>query len=144
MEDVVILREHATPLHEQLLAQLCFLIQCGQLILAKRIFTKAELQRRLKTSRIPLRQASCYAEIEGLIERVPGRGTVTAASIPDESRVHPVGSVTGNSSYRLPNRITRATEYALSAREFAPLLQISTVVLRSSSWQYHRFPGSGS
>src|SRR5215207_1373195 len=75
---IEISHESVIPLHEQLLNQL------RQLILSKRwqpgyrIPSETELQEQLKISRSTVRQALRNAEIEGLIERVPGRGTFVA------------------------------------------------------------------
>jgi GntR family transcriptional regulator, arabinose operon transcriptional repressor len=75
---IEISHESVIPLHEQLLNQL------RQFILSKRwqpgyrIPSETELQEQLKISRNTIRQALRNAEIEGLIERVPGRGTFVA------------------------------------------------------------------
>jgi DNA-binding LacI/PurR family transcriptional regulator len=70
---------HSTiPLHVQLLQQLRYHIQSGHWAPGSRILSETELQRQLKISRSTIRQALNNAEMAGLIERVPGRGTFVA------------------------------------------------------------------
>ena len=70
--------ESVIPLHEQLLNQLRQLILSGRWQSGDRIPSETELQRELKISRSTIRQALGNAEVEGLIDRVPGRGTFVA------------------------------------------------------------------
>ena len=70
--------ESVIPLHEQLLNQLRQLILSGRWKSGDRIPSETELQRELKISRSTIRQALGNAEVEGLIDRVPGRGTFVA------------------------------------------------------------------
>ena len=66
------------PLYEQLHNQLRQFILSGHWPPESRIPSETELQRQLSISRSTIRQAFRDAEIEGLIERVPGRGTFVA------------------------------------------------------------------
>ncbi len=66
------------PLHMQLLHQLRHLILSGQWSPGSRILSETELRRQLNISRSTIRQAFRNAESEGLIERVPGKGTFVA------------------------------------------------------------------
>ena len=66
------------PLYEQLHNQLRQFILSGHWPPESRIPSETELQRQLNISRSTIRQAFRDAEIEGLIERVPGRGTFVA------------------------------------------------------------------
>ncbi len=72
---IKIYHESVIPLHEQLLNQLRQFILSGRWPPERRIPSETELQRELKISRSTIRQALRNAEIEGLIKRVPGRGT---------------------------------------------------------------------
>ncbi len=66
------------PLHMQLLHQLRHLILSGQWSPGSRILSETELRRQLNISRSTIRQAFRNAKSEGLIERVPGKGTFVA------------------------------------------------------------------
>lgn len=70
--------ESFIPLHEQLLNQLRQLILSGRWQAEERIPSETELQQHLNISRSTVRQALGNAEVEGLIHRVPGRGTFVA------------------------------------------------------------------
>lgn len=72
--------QSAIPLHEQLHNQLRQSILSGRWSPGYRIPSETELQHQLKISRTTIRQALLMAEVEGLIERVPGRGTFVAQS----------------------------------------------------------------
>lgn len=75
---IYISHKSVIPLHEQLHNQLRQLILSGRWPPEHRIPSETELQRQLKISRSTIRQALGNAEIEGLIERVPGKGTFVA------------------------------------------------------------------
>ena len=70
--------ESVIPLHGQLLNQLRQCILSHRWKAGERIPSETELQRHLKISRSTIRQALGNAEVEGLIHRVPGRGTFVA------------------------------------------------------------------
>jgi len=76
---IVINRNSMIPLHTQLLNQLRHYIFSGQWEPHSRLPSETELQQQLKISRSTIRQALSNAEKEGLIERVPGKGTFVAA-----------------------------------------------------------------
>jgi DNA-binding LacI/PurR family transcriptional regulator len=78
----------------QLLNQLRHLILSGQWTPGSRLPSETELQRQLKISRSTIRQALNNIETEGLIERVPGRGTFVAAPPPNNHLSHFIGYVT--------------------------------------------------
>jgi GntR family transcriptional regulator of arabinose operon len=81
------------PLHLQLLNQLRHLILSGQWAPGNRIPSESELQNQLNISRSTIRQALRNAEADGLIERVPGKGTFVANAAPtNEQRL--IGYIT--------------------------------------------------
>jgi len=76
--EIQISRESTIPLHLQLLNQLRHRILSGHWPPGSRLPSETMLQRRLGISRSTVRQALHRAESEGLIERVPGKGTFVA------------------------------------------------------------------
>ena len=66
------------PLHTQLHRQLRSLIDSGRWAPGSRLPSENQLQRDLNISRSTVRQAFSEAQHEGLIERIPGRGTFVA------------------------------------------------------------------
>ena len=68
------------PLHVQLNRQLRQLIESGQYLPGSRLPSELKLHRELNISRNTIRQAFHDAERDGLIERIPGKGTFVAAS----------------------------------------------------------------
>lgn len=79
-EDITISRDSIIPLHQQVLNQLRHLILSGAWPPGTRVPSETELQRHLGISRGTIRQALSRAEAEGLIERVPGKGTFVAVT----------------------------------------------------------------
>ncbi len=79
-EDITISRDSIIPLHQQVLNQLRHLILSGAWPPGTRVPSETELQRHLGISRGTIRQALNRAEAEGLIERVPGKGTFVAVT----------------------------------------------------------------
>ena len=73
--EIAISHDSAIPLHKQLLNQLRQLILSDQWAPGSRLPSEPELKRSLNISRSTIRQALNKAEAEGLIERVPGKGT---------------------------------------------------------------------
>ena len=66
------------PLHTQLKRQLRSLIDSGRWAPGSRLPSENQLQRNLNISRSTVRQAFSDAQHEGLIKRIPGRGTFVA------------------------------------------------------------------
>lgn len=71
------------PLHSQLLLQLRNLVFSGQWKPGTRLPSENQLHRNLNISRSTVRQAFSDARHEGLIERIPGRGTFVAEPAPE-------------------------------------------------------------
>ncbi len=67
-----------TPLHTQLQQQIRKLILSGNYPAGSRLPSENQLQQHLSVSRNTVRQALNSIETEGLIERIPGRGTFVA------------------------------------------------------------------
>ncbi len=92
--EISIAHNSSIPLHMQLLNQLRHLILSGQWTPSNRLPSETELQRQLNISRSTIRQALHNAEAEGLIERVPGRGTFVASLPTNSNSSHFIGYVT--------------------------------------------------
>src|SRR5258707_15373155 len=76
--DITISQNSVISLHVQLHNQLRQLILSGRWPHAVRIPSESQLAEHLKVSRSTVRLALQQAEIEGLIERIAGRGTFVA------------------------------------------------------------------
>lgn len=81
-------------LHVQLHNQLRRLIVSGRWRDGERIPTETQLSRHLDISRTTVRIALQRLEVEGLIERVAGRGTFVAFQPQDRSNSHTIGYLT--------------------------------------------------
>lgn len=85
--DIEIHHDNVIPLHEQLTNQIRQLILSRRWTTGYRVPSETELQRRLSISRSTVRHSLQTIEIEGLIERVAGRGTFVTP-LRDRDRVH--------------------------------------------------------
>jgi GntR family transcriptional regulator, arabinose operon transcriptional repressor len=72
---IKISHESVEPLHAQLSNQLRELIKSGEYQPGMRLPSELQLQRDLNISRSTIRQALLTTERDGLIERIPGKGT---------------------------------------------------------------------
>jgi GntR family transcriptional regulator of arabinose operon len=82
------------PLHIQLLDQLRHFILSGQWPPGSRIPSETTLQYQLNISRSTIRQALHNAEADGLIERVPGKGTFVSLAPANSHNLRLIGYVT--------------------------------------------------
>ena len=92
--DVVIAHNSVVSLHVQLHNQLQHLILSGRWPHATRIPSESQFAEHLNVSRSTVRLALQQAEIEGLIERLAGRGTFVAYLSTKEHESHLIGFVT--------------------------------------------------
>lgn len=81
--DLNVDHDSLVPLHTQLQRQLRNLIVSGQWASGSRLPSENQLHRELNISRSTVRQAFRELQHEGLIERIPGRGTFVADPAPD-------------------------------------------------------------
>ena len=81
--DLRVDHDSLVPLHTQLQRQLRNLIVSGQWAPGSRLPSENQLHRELNISRSTVRQAFSESQHEGLIERIPGRGTFVADPAPD-------------------------------------------------------------
>ena len=115
---LVISHDSITPLHVQLLNQVRHLVLSGEWSPGNRLPSEAELQRQLKISRSTIRQALSNAEVQGLIERVPGRGTFVARSPVGERDSPLIGYVTCDSFRHLQSQLLGGAESVVSAKGY--------------------------
>jgi GntR family transcriptional regulator of arabinose operon len=115
---IVITRDSIIPLHEQLLNQVRHLILSGQWPPGTRLPSEAELQRQLRISRSTIRQALSNAESQGLIERVPGKGTFVARSPVGKRNSHLIGYITCDSFRHLQSQLLGGAESVVAARGY--------------------------
>ena len=96
--EITITRDSPVPLRVQLLNQLRHLILSRQWSPGYHIPSEPELKRQLNISRSTIRQALSIAETEGLIERIPGKGTFVAHLPSNEGAQCLIGYIGGAST----------------------------------------------
>ena len=120
-------RDSAIPLHTQLLNQLRHLILSGGLAPGSRLRSEAELQRHLKISRSTIRQALTNAAAEGLIERVPGKGTFVASPSPGKVNNRLIGYITFDFLSDFQRQLLSSAETAARAQGYRTLFSNSNL-----------------
>ena len=80
--DLSVDHDSAVPLHTQLQRQFRELIHSGHWLPGSRLPSESQLQQNLNISRNTVRQALQDLVNEGLVERIPGRGTFVARVFP--------------------------------------------------------------
>src|SRR3569832_201708 len=83
-----IAKDSPVPLHTQLLNELRRMLLAGEIKPHSRVISEPQLASTLNISRTTIRQAWQAAEEEGLLYRVPGKGTYVAD--PADKRTTPV------------------------------------------------------
>jgi DNA-binding LacI/PurR family transcriptional regulator len=114
---ITIDRDTAVPLHVQLFDQLSRLILSGELAPGSRLPSETELQRQLEISRSTVRQALSNAEAQGLIERVPGKGTFVTLTLTGE-RSSRIGYITCDSYRYFQSQLVSGAESMFSAKGY--------------------------
>lgn len=109
---IKISHESVIPLHEQLSNQLRQYILSGRWPPGHRIASETQLQRQLRVSRSTIRQALRSAEVEGLIERVPGRGTFVTHPIARSNNKHPIAFVVFDFDHPFQRELLHGAENA--------------------------------
>lgn len=109
----------AEPFYAQLFRQLSQLILSGEWAPGTRLPSEAEFEQALQISRSTIRQALGLAEADGLIERVPGKGTFVTRS-PAERRGNNrlLGYVTCDFLPYLQNQLGAGVESVASAQGY--------------------------
>ena len=115
---ITIDRDRAVPLHVQLLNQLRHLIMSGEWAPGSLLPSEAELQDQLKISRSTIRQALNSAEVQGLIERVPGKGTFVAQLATGRHSSRLIGYITCDSFRYLQSQLVSGAESVVSAKGY--------------------------
>ena len=115
---ITIDHDESVPLYVQLFNQLSHLILSGEWKPGSRLPSEAEWQRQLKISRSTIRQALDKAETQGLVVRVPGRGTFVAQS-PIRARTSQlIGYITCDSFRYLQGQLVSGAESIVSAKGY--------------------------
>lgn len=117
-EDIEISRDSIIPLHQQVLNQLRHLILSGKWPPGTRIPSETALQRYLGISRGTIRQALNRAEAEGLIERVPGKGTFVATTSRTRRARGFIGYVTFDFMSEFQGQLLQGAESAARERGY--------------------------
>jgi GntR family transcriptional regulator of arabinose operon len=108
-------RAGAIPLHVQLLNQLRQLILSGQWPPDTRLPSEPTLGRRLDISRGTIRQALSNGESEGLIVRVPGKGTFVAPLALERRSGNLIGYVTDDCCDPLQSQVLTSAQSVVTA-----------------------------
>ncbi len=117
-KDIVISRDSIIPLHQQVLNQLRHLILSGVWKPGTRLPSETELQRHLGISRGTIRQALSRAEAEGLIERVPGKGTFVAVTVPAKETRGFIGYITSDFMSEFQRQLLQGAESTARERGY--------------------------
>ena len=115
MDQIQIDRDGAIPLHVQLLNQLRQLILSGRWESDTRLPSEPELQRQLGISRGTIRQALNNAEAEGLVTRVPGKGTFVAPSPHGKRGSSVIGYVTDDCCDPMQSQVLAGAQATITA-----------------------------
>ncbi len=118
--------ESAVPLHVQLLDQIRHLILSGEWAPGSRLPSEADLGRDLAISRGTIRQALQNAEVEGLIERVPSKGTFVAQRPVREAPLRLIGFITSDFLSDHQRQLLRGAEDLARSRGYSILFSSSS------------------
>ena len=120
MDDSVELQvdhDSLVPLHTQLQRQLRNLIFSGQWKPGTRLPSENQLHRQLNISRSTVRQAFSEARHEGLIERIPGRGTFVAEPAPESRQKRLVAFIISDFESEREWELLKGVEAAASSND---------------------------
>jgi DNA-binding LacI/PurR family transcriptional regulator len=116
--DLHISHESAIPLHSQLYERLRDLVADGSITPGQRLPSEAELCRQLNISRNTVRQALQRLEGDGLIARVPGRGTYVTGDVALPTRQQTIAFITGKFDSDYYSALLAGAEAAASERGY--------------------------
>ena len=116
--EIFINRDSSTPLHEQLLNQIRDLILSGAWAPEDLLPSETELQHQLKISRSTIRQALSKAEAQGLIVRVPGKGTFVTRSPTGQADSRLIGYISCDSFRHLQSQLLSGAESIVAAQGY--------------------------
>ena len=118
--------DSAVPLHVQLLDQIRHLIHSGQWAPGRRLPSEAALQRDLQISRGTIRKGLKNAEVEGLIERVPSKGSFVAMPSLREAPSRIIGYITSDFLSDFQRQVLTGAEQEARSRGFRLLFSTSS------------------
>ena len=118
--EIEISHDSVVPLHVQLNRQLRQLIESGQYLPGSRLPSELQLQRELNISRNTIRQAFHDAERDGLIERIPGKGTFVATRQRQQAMANErlIAFVTCDFDSEFERRLLHGAEHAARANGY--------------------------
>lgn len=125
--------ESAVPLHVQLLDQIRHLILSGEWVPGSRLPSEADLGRDLEISRGTIRQALKNAEVEGLIERVPSKGTFVARSPHRNGLNRLIGYITSDFLSDFQRQLLRGAEDLARSKGYRILFSSSNQELSAEN-----------
>ena len=125
--------ESAVPLHVQLLDQIRHLILSGEWATGSRLPSEANLGRELQISRGTIRQTLQNAEVEGLIERVPSKGTFVAQNPARETPPRLIGFITSDFLSDHQRQLLRGAEHLARSRGYGVLFSSSSQDLQTEN-----------
>lgn len=123
---ILVNTDSAVPLHVQLLNQIRHLILSGEWAPGKRLPSEADLQRDLQISRGTIRQALKNATVEGLLERVPSKGTFVAQLPLRDAPSRIIGYITSDFLSDFQRQVLRGAEEAARTKGFRLLFSSSS------------------
>jgi GntR family transcriptional regulator, arabinose operon transcriptional repressor len=118
-----------TPLHVQICNQIRHFILSGQWEPGRRLPSELELQKELGLSRSTIRQALKGIESEGLIIRVPGRGSFVKSFLIEKTKSRVIGYVTLEFSNDFQYQLFRGAESAVRSKGYRLLFCHSNKML---------------
>jgi DNA-binding LacI/PurR family transcriptional regulator len=125
--------QSAVPLHVQLLDQIRHLILSGEWMPGSQLPSEASLGRELQISRGTIRQALQNAEVEGLIERVPGKGTFVAQMRTRDAPLRLIGFITSDFLSDHQRQLLRGAEHLARSRGYGILFGSSSQELEAEN-----------
>ena len=122
-----------TPLHIQICNQIRHFILSGQWEPGRRLPSELELQKELGISRSTIRQALKGIESEGLIVRVPGRGSFVKSFQIEKTKSRIIGYVTLEFSNDFQYQLFRGAESAVRSKGYRLLFCHSNKTLNEEN-----------
>jgi len=116
--EITVSKDSSVPLYTQLLNEVRHRILSGQWSPGSRIPSELQLQQQLQISRSTIRQALRAAQSEGLIERVPGKGTFVARSPADQVNSHLIGFIISEFRTTFEGQLLCGAENVTKARGY--------------------------
>lgn len=122
---IIISKNSSLPLHIQLLNEIRRCILAGEWAPGNLMASELTLQRELGISRSTIRQAFHAARIEGLIEKVPGKGTYVSPNPTHHSSSRLIGFISPNVRSSFDVLLFRGAEHVLRHGDYRVIFSTS-------------------